>query len=616
MNSFLMVIFAFAITMSASFAQTCKDAIFAFDGQAAKLYSTSESLICVAQKQKYQCDDLEKELEDADKNKIIKCDSKSLAQNSLSNISIADCVWNGLKVSGEQLLDLAKLPGVIADSISKGFKDTQLCNQSIDKKREILKAFNLSIEDKRFQLSEQFLGHWLEDAPCSEIEKLVSARYQNYTQTLYRERIAAINTGKKTSEVGMAKNDSSDLMKNIKEAFQAAEVRYGCYTPKVKAEMMCSAVTTILADIATGMGIKGAIAKLSSLKALRKVKRAVAAGEKVDLKDASKLLKAERLKAAETMLKRELTEAEKKAVMEAHEVGIKEGRGFYTYTQEDITKKARLLREAGLDKDQVRTLMENGVTGTFDNPTMRKAMVDHMKKKTAALFSITQEDTLVAIHNLGSSSAPGFADKAKGMLKAAGFKDDQIEKILLAKSNMERGIKDTVAAVVEKPLEKPAVKATTPSTTTTATTKAPEAPTKAPEVPVVADSIGRKAVLNNFKDDKLAHFKPSNQKEAQELMKRLEKTNNFDVQGSMLSDAESISKARKGIAEYEEKLAKLPPKGMDMSKKDLADKLDRAKTSLEMYQKRCKGAMELYREAYNISQYMKSYETVYERGCK
>ena len=89
------------------------------------------------------------------------------------------------------------MPGKIAESIAKGFKETQACNQSIEKKREILNAFNLTIQDERFKLQPHFVGKWLEDAPCSEIEKLLSARYQNYSQTLYRERINNINAGRK-----------------------------------------------------------------------------------------------------------------------------------------------------------------------------------------------------------------------------------------------------------------------------------------------------------------------------------------------------------------------------------------------------------------------------------
>ncbi|AUN97107.1 hypothetical protein C0V70_03080 [Bacteriovorax stolpii] len=591
-------------------------------------------LACAATREEYQCAKLESELEDKEKYKVIKCDSKSLEANKLSNVSLSDCVWNGLKISGEQLVDLGKLPGKIAESIAKGFSETQMCNQSIEKKREILNAFNLTIEDSRFKLTEQFLGRWLEEAPCSEIEKLVFNRYQNYQNTMMRERQAAILTGKKPAALKTEKQGPG-LMELLKSAMKEAGAVYQCYTPKVKAEMICAGVTSLLADAALGGGVLMAAKKISmvvkSKKALGNIERAVASGNKADLKDSAALLTKDRLKGAQAVLKRELTEAEKKAVMEAHEVGIKEGRGFYSYTQEDISKKARILREAGLSPSETRELMENGITGMFRDPFFKNAMVKHFEKTVALTMTEVQKDAMVAIHELGKSSAAGFADKAKALLKEAKFTDEQIAKILKAKSNEENGIKTVVAAAVEKKTEtaatKPVAEVAKPQPTTAAV-KPVETPVQA-----VVDSPGRKAVLSNFKDDKLVQYKPmeidekltgealeakkrARSKEAQELIKKLEKTNGFDVQASMYSDAESISKARKFIAEYEEKIAKLPAKGADMTRKDLLDKLDRSKTSLEMYQKRCKGALELYREAYGIVQYLKTYETVYERSCK
>nr|BDT27138.1 hypothetical protein BHI3_06040 [Bacteriovorax sp. HI3] len=591
-------------------------------------------MACAATREEYQCAKLEDELEANEKYKVIKCDSKSLEANKLSNVSLSDCVWNGLKISGEQLVDLGKLPGKIAESIAKGFSETQMCNQSIEKKREILNAFNLTIEDSRFKLTEQFLGRWLEEAPCSEIEKLVFNRYQNYQNTMMRERQAAILTGKKPTAI-KAEKQGPGLMELLKSAMKEAGAVYQCYTPKVKAEMICAGVTSLLADAALGGGVLMAAKKISmvvkSKKALGNIERAVASGNKADLKDSAALLTKDRLKGAQAVLKRELTEAEKKAVMEAHEVGIKEGRGFYSYTQEDISKKARILREAGLSPAETRELMENGITGMFRDPFFKNAMVKHFEKTVALTMTEVQKDAMVAIHELGKSSAAGFADKAKALLKEAKFTDDQIAKILKAKSNEENGIKTVVATAVEKKTEtaaaKPVAEVAKPQPTTPAV-KPVETPVQA-----VVDSPGRKAVLNNFKDDKLVQYRPmeidgkltgealeakkrARTKEAQELMKKLEKTNGFDVQASMYSDAESISKARKFITEYEEKIAKLPAKGADMTRKDLLDKLDRSKTSLEMYQKRCKGALELYREAYGIAQYLKTYETVYERNCK
>lgn len=606
---------------------------------------SSDVLACMATKEAYQCDKMEADLEMNERYKIIKCDEKSIEANRLGNTSLADCVWNGLKISGEQLLDLATLPGKIAEGIAKGFNETQLCNKSIDKKREILNAFNLTIEDERFKLSEQFVGKWLEDAPCSEIEKLLFNRYQNYQRTMMKDREIAILTGKKPAPLKSSEKSGPNLVELFKQAMKEAEATYQCYTPKVKAEMVCAGVTTLLADVAAGGGVVAAAKKISAVvkskKALGRIERAVAAGEKADLNDAALLLKKDRLKGAQAVLKRELSEAEKKAILEAHEVGIKEGRGFYTYTQEDLLKKARTLREAGLDSEQTRALMENGITGIFNDPTIKKAMLAHFQKMFTTV-SLVQQDALVAIHNLGRSSAAGFSEKAKAMLKEAKFTDDQIEKILKAKSNQESGIKEAVAST-PAPVKTPAAAASpakpvTPAPVTPAlkpaTPAAPVAPS-APTAPVVVDSAGRKAVLNNFKDDeylKIQHTeipdnltgealeakKRARRANAQEIIKKIEKKERreFDPQSVIIENGEAVSKSRKALAEAEEQLAKLPKVGSDMKRRELQDKIDRSSTSLEMYQKKCKAALELYREAHGYEQYMRQYQKDYDNYCK
>lgn len=445
---------------------------------------TADGLACVATRDEYNCARLESELEGAEKDKIIKCDSKSLEANKLSNVNLSECVWNGIKLS---VSDLSSIPGKIAE----GFRSTQACNQNIEKKREILNAFNMSIDDSRFKLSEQFLGKWLEEAPCSEIEKLLSSRAQNYQNTLMRERQAAILTGKKPASLRSEK-EGPGLMEMLKSAMKEAGAVYQCYTPKVKAEIVCTGVTSLLTDMALGGGAIMAVKKIAAIvkskRALGHIERAVASGEKIDLRDASVLENGDRLRGSRLVLQRKLSVDEEKAILKAHEIGKKEGRGFYTYTQEDISQKARLLREGGFSVSETRDLMESGMAGMFRDPFFKNAMVKHFEKILATGLSVTQQEAMVALHELGKSSSAGFADKARALLKEAKFTDDQIAKILKAKSNEENGIKTVVATTAEKKPEPVAIK--------------PPAP------PAVVESPGRKAVLNNFKDDKLVHFKP------------------------------------------------------------------------------------------------------------
>ena len=129
------------LQVSALFAQTmCK---WKKPGEDSKLLTFSGSALeisCAITREAYSCEKLEKDLSPEQKYKVIKCDKDSIKKNSLSETNIAECVWNGIKISADSFVSLAEMPGKIAESIAKGFKDTQACNQSIDKKRELLNA--------------------------------------------------------------------------------------------------------------------------------------------------------------------------------------------------------------------------------------------------------------------------------------------------------------------------------------------------------------------------------------------------------------------------------------------------------------------------------------------
>lgn len=77
-----------------------------------------------------------------------------------------------------------------------------------------------------------------------------------------------------------------------------------------------------------------------------------------------------RLKEAERVLGRTLTDAEKVAVIEAHNVALGTGRGFYTYTDKEILAKGLKLRgPRTFTPDEMRKLMESGVTGSAPSGT-------------------------------------------------------------------------------------------------------------------------------------------------------------------------------------------------------------------------------------------------------
>ena len=84
-----------------------------------------------------------------------------------------------------------------------------------------------------------------------------------------------------------------------------------------------------------------------------------------DLRRVAALSDADRLGEAQTLLGRALTDAEKNAILQAHNVGAGTGRGFFTYTREEIVQKGNILRQAGFKAEDIRKLMEKGVTGSL-----------------------------------------------------------------------------------------------------------------------------------------------------------------------------------------------------------------------------------------------------------
>jgi len=80
-----------------------------------------------------------------------------------------------------------------------------------------------------------------------------------------------------------------------------------------------------------------------------------------------------RIVEAQTLLGRELSESQRTALLDAHNVGRRgpdgqmlpesEWRGYGTYTAEDIAQKARILADNGFDMAERRLLMDRGIAG-------------------------------------------------------------------------------------------------------------------------------------------------------------------------------------------------------------------------------------------------------------
>jgi hypothetical protein len=105
----------------------------------------------------------------------------------------------------------------------------------------------------------------------------------------------------------------------------------------------------------------------------------------------------ERIAKAAELLKQSISPEQEQAILKAHEVGIAEGRGFGSYTLADLKAKVGLLKRAGFNKVQARTLIENGVAGGWARTGARNL------ETVSVPSGVFQEDP----YDLFSNQSPG-----------------------------------------------------------------------------------------------------------------------------------------------------------------------------------------------------------------
>lgn len=304
----------------------------------------------------------------AEQAKFLTCDRSQQTKDGLLEtqwLGSNGCLVNGLRLTVESIKDLGT--GVV-----NMFKDAEACYQDVQKKREMVVLFNLSVSD-RYTLEPRVVDEWT----CGQIEQQLSARKRAQDEALMREHQRNVNAGRSsTLPVRTPEPENALRMKKLlDEARAQLETTYMCYTAKAKAEMVCAGVVSLVADVALSGGallvgkaaVVGMRGMAHSSQAMERIRRAAARGQKIDLKDSSLLSDSDRLKTSQELLARRkpFTKEQKDAILEAHEVGLAEGRGFGSYTTADLAAKARILRKAGFDQEEVRKLMESGMTGKF-----------------------------------------------------------------------------------------------------------------------------------------------------------------------------------------------------------------------------------------------------------
>lgn len=536
--------------------------------------------------------------EKAIKNRFNRCGASS----SQKDAEETSCIVNGVKIAFKSLTEI---PGEIV----KFFKDAENCHKDLDQKKKMIELFNLSVEDQRYTMDFNNIKDWT----CGQIEMQLRSRYHAYQKNIYDQRVRDITAGKKPSP--LKSNNTSDIP-NLKKIFdtvmESSEVRYQCYTREYKAKVICETLVSIPAEFAMTLGagfvakatISGVTKAAKSARALDRVTKSIKKGEKISLFDASKLTEKDRLKAAEGLLTKKLSLDEQKAILEAHNIGLKEGRGFFSYTQDDILKKTRLLREAGFDKEQVRKLMENGITGMSpDDEFFRPMFTTLQKTMGGSPLNFNQKEALLYAHAGNGMSV----EKKAEMLAKAGLTPDQIKKYFDHKKAMNQASVNPT-----KPVTLSGANVQKPATVTTPTVKpvpvvTQTKPTTQNPATLPAKSDWSKKIESGFNNDAVYNFQVGASKEkveaaVKDITRRL---GDFDPVRQIQDDISEIYKHKKMMEEAQEKMKTASPNSKNFQEAQV--QIEKSEAYTKVYKQRCQNWYELQKAKYNFTEKIEPY---------
>ena len=135
----------------------------------------------------------------------------------------------------------------------------------------------------------------------------------------------------------------------------------------------------------------------------------------------------DRVLEAKGLLNRPLTPEQELAIIEAHNIGAGTGRGYFTYHDEEIVRKGLVLKNNGFSADEIRLLMERGVTGSVPTSTLATAdrldaiNASNLAKRTVDRMRMTQDpaqvsELMVTYREQNRAAAQGFANEARERL--------------------------------------------------------------------------------------------------------------------------------------------------------------------------------------------------------
>ncbi|MCM2354626.1 MAG: hypothetical protein NDI63_13495 [Pseudobdellovibrio sp.] len=240
----------------------------------------------------------------------------------------------------------------------------------------------------------------------------VRARLNDRTATYTPEEQQFIDW---TNKVNKPKVDDN-VIDLAKAHLKKMGVQYECYNNKYQKALICEALAEVAPTLwgaakAGAAGIKAARAqRLAKLAGVKKVDDFVAdvnAAERATVgpgaritsaADKEKILAAaagltpeERIMALEKIRGKPLSKREAEQWLKMHDVGTTEGRGFGTYTKEDIDLKQKLASEINPDTgkpyftdEEIKIGLRNGITGGLDKGSLAKVTPKNARELYAA----------------------------------------------------------------------------------------------------------------------------------------------------------------------------------------------------------------------------------------
>ncbi|AZZ37348.1 hypothetical protein CIK05_11285 [Bdellovibrio sp. qaytius] len=421
--------------------------ISAFAGDVCDL--KSESVIdlvkvsCEQTKTSAQCQKVYQDIKDSGDDpapRTLVCNGE---QNESWLSTSTDWVTGCLIGVGDYFINIGKSIGETAAQImlerEARADELAACNKDIKQKKMLFEDYNSRMPDL-LQTNEPSESR-LKDMTCEAIhqhlkleQRTLSLRAFNKVRARLNDQNATYTVEEQqfvdwTRKVNTPKVDAN-VIELAKAQLKKMGVQYDCYNNKYQKAMICEALAEVAPTLwgaakAGAAGLRVArlqrLAKLSGKKVdafvadINTAERATggasgritnAADKERILAGASSLTNEERIMALEKLRGKPLSKAEADQWVKMHEVGTKEGRGFGTYTKEDIDAKQKLASEINpetgkpfFNSEETKIGLRNGITGSL-------AKVQQATARETYAAKAAQED-YSQYHRLHAEAAAG-----------------------------------------------------------------------------------------------------------------------------------------------------------------------------------------------------------------